>query len=47
MFRVKNDTFTKWLRTVIQEDDTTKIIMKEMSQEDIEGFTNNDKFLLF
>ena len=30
-FRVKNKTFTKRLRTVIQENETTQIILKKLS----------------
>ena len=46
-FRVENNTFTKQLRTVIQEDETTQTILREISQEDIKEFTKKDKFLLF
>ena len=46
-FRVKNNTFTEQLRTATQEDNITKTIIKEMSQEDIKKFTKNQKFLLF
>ena len=46
-FRVKNNTFTKWLRTVVQEDETTQDILKEISQGDVEEFTKKDGFLLF
>ena len=47
MFRVKNNTFTEWLRTVIQEDETTQAILKEISQGDVKEFIKEDKFLLF
>ena len=46
-FRVENNVFTKWLRTVIREDETTQDILKEMSQGDVKKFTKKDKFLLF
>ena len=46
-FRVENDVFIKWLRVVIQEDKTTQNILKEMSLGDVEGFTKEDRFLLF
>ena len=46
-FRVKNNTFTKRLRTTIQEDKTMQAILKEISQGDIKKFTKKDKFLLF
>ena len=29
MFRIKNDTFTERLRTVIQDDETTQTILKK------------------
>ena len=47
IFRVKNSTFTKRLRTAIQNNNTTQAIIKEMSQGDIEKFTQKDGFLLF
>ena len=47
MFRVENNIFTEWLRIAIQSDETTQIILKEMSQGDVEEFTKEDKFLLF
>ena len=31
MFKVKNNTFTEQLRTAIQEDKTTQIILKKIS----------------
>ena len=46
-FRVKNNTFTEWLWTVIQKDKTTQAILKEISQEDIKKFIKEDGFLLF
>ena len=46
-FRVKNDVFAERLRTVIQEDETTQDILKEMSLENIEEFAEKDRFLLF
>ena len=47
IFRVKNNSFAKWLRIVIQEDETTQDILKELSQGDVEEFTKKDKFLTF
>ena len=47
MFWVKNNTIIEWLRTAIQNDDTTQTILKEMGQGDIKGFIQKDKFLLF
>ena len=47
IFRVENDTFTEQLRTVIQEDDTTRAILEKISYENVEGFAKDDKFLLF
>ena len=47
MFRVKNNTFIEQLRTVIQEDDTTKTILKKISQGNVKEFTEEDRFLLF
>ena len=38
-FRVKNNTFTKQLREVIQNNNTTQAILKEMDQGDIKKFT--------
>ena len=46
-FRVKNNTFTERLRLVIQEDETTQAILKELSQGDIKKFAKKDRFLLF
>ena len=46
-FRVKNNIFAEWLQTVVQEDKTTKAILKKISQKDIEEFTKKDGFLLF
>ena len=46
-FRVKNNVFAKRLRTVIQEDETTQIILKKISLGDVEEFIKKDKFLLF
>ena len=31
MFKVKNDTFTKQLKTAIHNDETTQAILREMS----------------
>ena len=39
IFRVKNDTFTKRLRTAIQNDETTQIFLKKISLGDIKEFT--------
>ena len=47
MFRVENNTFTEWLRTAIRDNKTTQAILKKMSQEDVKGFTKEDKFLIF
>ena len=47
MFRVKNNTFAEWLRTVIWEDETTQDILKEMSLGRVKGFAEEDRFLLF
>ena len=47
IFRVENNTFTKWLQTVIREDKITQNILKKISLEDIMKFTKEDKFLLF
>ena len=47
MFWAENNTFAKWLRTVIREDETTQNILKEMSLGDIKEFTKKNKFLLF
>ena len=47
MFRVKNNTFIKRLRTAIQKDKTTQAILKKISQGDIEEFTKKERFLLF
>ena len=47
MFRIENNTFTKRLRTAIRNDNTTQAILKEISQGDIEEFTQKNKFLLF
>ena len=38
-FRVKNNTFAERLRTVIQNNKTTQVILKKISLEDIEKFT--------
>ena len=38
IFRVENNTFAEYLSTIIQEDETTQVILKEMSQGDVEGF---------
>ena len=46
-FRVENNVFTKWLQTVIQEDETTQIILKKMSLGDVKEFAKKDKFLTF
>ena len=46
-FRVKNDNFAERLRTAIQEDETTQVILKEISHGNIENFTEEDRFLLF
>ena len=46
-FRIKNDGFAEQLRTVVREDETTQVILKEMSQRDIKKFTEKNKFLLF
>ena len=46
-FRVENDTFIQQLRTAIQEDNTTKTILKKMGQGDIEGFAKKKKFFTF
>ena len=46
-FRVKNNIFTKQLRTVIQKDKTTQDILKKISIGDIKGFTKKDRFLLY
>ena len=47
MFRVKNNIFVKWLRTVVQNNETTQAILREISQEDIKKFAEKDEFLLF
>ena len=47
MFRVKNNVFTKWLRTVTQENKTTQAILKKIDQGDVKKFIKKDKFLLF
>ena len=47
IFRVKNNTFIKWLRTAIRNNKITQVILKELSQGDIKKFTKKDKFLLF
>ena len=47
MFRVKNNIFIKYLRTAIQKDKITQVILKKMSLGDVEGFIKKDKFLLF
>ena len=39
IFRAKNNIFTEWLRAVIQKDETTQAILKEISQGDIKKFT--------
>ena len=31
MFKTENNTFVKWLQTAIQEDETTRAILKEIS----------------
>ena len=46
-FRVKNNIFAEQLRTMIQDNETTQVILKKMSLEDIEEFTQKEKFLLF
>ena len=46
-FRVKNNNFAERLRTAIQEDETTQIVLKEMSHRNIKNFTEEDRFLLF
>ena len=46
-FRIKNDVFAERLRTVIQEDKTTQVILKKVGQGDIKKFAKKDKFLLF
>ena len=46
-FRVKNDTFTKQLRTAVQENRTTQNILKEVSLRDIKEFIKKNRFLLF
>ena len=38
MFRVENNTFAEWLRTVIQNDETTQVILKKMSLGDVKEF---------
>ena len=47
MFRAENNTFIKRLRNVIQNDNTTQAILKEISQGDVKEFMEEDKFLLF
>ena len=46
-FRVKNDDFTKQLRTAILEDTSTQDILKKISLKNVKEFTEKDKFLLF
>ena len=46
-FRAENNIFAKWLRTVIQEDNTTQDILKEISLGDIKEFIKKKEFLLF
>ena len=46
-FRVENNTFAEQLRTAIQENNTTKIILKKLSQGEVEKFAKKNKFLLF
>ena len=38
-FRVKNIIFAEQLRTMIQDNETTQVILKKMSLGDIERFT--------
>ena len=47
IFWVENNTFAEWLRIVVREDETTQNILNKMSLGDVEGFTEEDKFLLF
>ena len=47
MFKVENANFTERLRTVIQEDKTTQDILKEISLGNIEGFAEENKFLVY
>ena len=47
IFRVENNNFTERLRTAIQNNNATQAILREMSQENIKGFTKKGKFLLF
>ena len=46
-FRVKNNIFTKWLQTVIREDEAAQNILKEISLGDIKEFIKKKGFLLF
>ena len=47
MFRVENNGFTEQLRIVIQEDEITQVILKELGQGDIKKFTKKYRFLFF
>ena len=47
IFWAKNKSFAKQLQTIAQEDKTTQNILKEMSLEDVKGFTKKNKFLIF
>ena len=38
MFRAENNNFTEQLRIVIQNNETTQVILKKISLEDIKGF---------
>ena len=47
IFRVENNTFAKHLQIAIQNIKTTQIILKEISEGDIEKFIKKNIFLLF